>query len=191
MSDLNKQHPAGGSVKLDLGCGPHKKGPEWTGADRLAFPGVDVVIDLAKDDWPWPDDSVEDVFSSHFVEHLDAVQRVKFFNRLWRVLKAGAKAQIIAPHWSSCRAYGDPTHAWPPMNEFGLFYLNRKWRMENAPHTDIEHWPQGYSCNFDVTWGYGLSPDILTRNQEYQAFAVAHYKEAALDLIATVVAVKP
>lgn len=170
-------------LRLDLGCGPHKK-EGFKGADFIAFPGVDFVIDL-RSAWPWKDNSVEEAHSSHFVEHLEAMERVHFWNELYRVLRPGAKATIITPHWSSCRAYGDPTHKWPPMGEFSVFYLNRTWRMANAPHTDASNLKCGFNCNFDFTCGFSLNPDVAMRNQEYQQMAMVHYKEACLDMIAT------
>ncbi len=176
-------------VKIDLGCGKNKK-LGFVGVDQIAFPGVDVVTDIADGLWPWEAGEVEEAHASHFVEHLTAQQRVHFYNELWRVLKVGGQATIIVPHWCSNRAYGDPTHQWPPVSEMSFFYLDRKWRAENAPHTDAEHWPQGYRCNFTTTWGYGIHPAIQVRNQEFQQFAISFYKEAAQDLHATLTKVE-
>lgn len=170
-------------LKLDLGCGPNKKAG-FTGVDSLSFPGVDVVSDL-RSRWPFEDNSVDEAYASHCLEHFTAMERIHFFNQLYRVLKPGAKTTIITPHWSSCRAYGDPTHKWPPVSEFAWFYLSKVWRGGNAPHTDSANLEGGFNCNFEVTWGYGLNPEVASRNQEYQQFAMTHYKEAVTDMIAT------
>jgi len=204
------------ATRLDLGCGPGKK-PGFIGVDQTAFPGVDVVCNLAepiyapfpswKDPdcvklegferkpmgyvrWPWETSSVEEAHSSHCLEHFDAMERVHFLNELYRVLKPGAKATIICPHWASCRAYGDPTHKWPPVSEFAWFYLKREWRMANAPHTDYSNLKGGYNVNFEVTWGYSLEPGVAMRNPEYQQIAMTYYKEACQDMIATLTALK-
>jgi SAM-dependent methyltransferase len=174
-------------IKLDLGCGPGKKAG-FTGVDQTAFPGVDIVHDLKKK-WPWKDGSIEEVHSGHFLEHLDSMERIHFYNELHRVLKPGAKATIITPHWASCRAYGDPTHKWPPVSEFAWYYLKRDWRMANAPHADITNLAGGFACNFEVTWGYGLEPGVAARNQEYQQHAMTYFKEAISDMFATLVKV--
>lgn len=165
------------SLKLDLGAGKNKK-PGFVGVDCREFEGVDVVADLRLP-WPWPDESVEEVHCSHFVEHLKAEERIHFVNELYRVMQKGAKAQIIVPHWASNRAYGDLTHQWPPVSEMWFFYLSKEWRESNAPHNDF------YKCDFDATWGYSINPSIAPRNQEYQMFALQNYKEAAQDIIAT------
>ena len=179
-----------GELRIDIGCGKSKK-EGFVGMDRRAFPGVDIVHDILDMPWPWGNDSVDEVHCSHVLEHLDHNQykphRVKFVNELYRIMKVGAKATIITPHWCSCRAYGDFTHADKPVSEFFFYYLNAEWRKANAPDNDIEWNPDGYRCHFDATWGYSLHPAIATRNQEYQGHAMGFFKEACQDTIATLV----
>lgn len=167
-----------GPLKLDLGCGKNPE-PGFLGVDALKF-GQDVVADLTKR-WPWADGSVEEARASHFVEHLKPRQRIHFVNELYRVLQVGGKCQIVTPHWASCRAYGDLTHEWPPVSEMWFYYLKREWRDVNAPHN------VDYKCDFDATWGYGIHPQIATRNQDYQTHAVSFFKEAAQDMVCTLI----
>lgn len=172
-------HTPPAPLKLDLGCGPNKR-EGFIGVDERQFDGkVDVVTDLRKK-WPWKDDSVDEVVASHFLEHLDGMERVHFVNELYRVLKVGAKAQIVTPHWAAARAYGDLTHKWPPVSEFWYAYLDSQWRKINAPHNDF------YKCDFVGTHGFSLRQDLLERNTEYQLFAMSNYKEACQDLHATI-----
>lgn len=160
-------------TKLDFGCGKNKQ-VGFHGVDVMQFDGVDTVMDL-RQSWPWPDDSVEEVFSSHFVEHLTGTERVHFFNELGRILKKGGKATIITPDWSHACAYGDPTHQWPPMSSWYALYLNKDWREQNAPHV-------GYTCDFD--WSHGASWDewLNVRNGEMKMFAMARYINSTRDL---------
>lgn len=159
--------------------------------DQYAMEGVDIVCDsrvvpwLDQDGEPIEDCSIEEVHCSHFLEHLTAQERVVFYNELYRVLKPGGKAAIITPHWASNRAYGDPTHQWPPVAEMAYYYLSTEWRAQQAPHTDIKWNPNGYNCNFAATWGYSFSPELSVRNQEYVQYALTNFKEAAQDLHAT------
>jgi SAM-dependent methyltransferase len=181
-------------LKIDIGCGPNKK-PDHIGIDQYAFPGVDHVFDVANEGaaWPFEDQSIDEAWSSHFLEHLDARGRCRFANELFRVMKPGAKAFLIVPHWASNRAFGDPTHAWPPVSEMWPLYLNRMWRMgspdaappvpANAPHTDRSRLPWGYDCDFDViSTPAGLHPICNGRNQEWLQFAVVAYKEVITDM---------
>lgn len=176
-------------LKLDFGCGPHKR-EGFEGVDATAFVGVDHVVDLTQTPWPWPDNSVSEAHASHFIEHLTAMQRVAFCNELYRILVPNGTCQIIVPHWASNRAYGDPTHQWPPVSEMWFYYVNRKWRAEQAPHTDVTHLVGGFSCDFEATWGYSLRGDLGLRSQEVQQFWIANYKEVLTDIIATMKCVK-
>ena len=174
-------------LKIDLGCGKNKK-EGFIGVDSRSFPGVDVVCDLGHHTWPWKSDTVEEVHCSHMIEHLTWEERVFFFNELYRVMKKGAKAQIILPHWCSSRYYGDPTHK-APFSEFAWYYLNKEWRKVNAPHCDAEDapGPMAYDCDFDVSYGFTLHPAATGRAQGFTDFALQFYKEIAQDMVATAV----
>lgn len=171
-------------MRLDIGCGPNKR-ENFTGVDVAKFDGVDVVCAVGREPLPFADGSVEEVHASHFMEHLEANERMFFANDLYRVLKPGSKATIIVPHWNSNRAYGDMTHKWPPVSEMFFYYLKRDWREANAPHCDKKFNPEGMDCDFDATWGYSVNGALLSRNPEFQQFAMAWYKEAVQDIHAT------
>ena len=191
-------------VKLNIGSGPNKM-PGYISVDVLPFDGkVDVVVNLAKDKWPWEDSSVDEIHCSHFLEHLtnfnDKWERVHFFNEVYRVLKPwtsaatdanGPKATLIFPHWCSNRFYGDPTHK-EPFSEMGFAYIDKDWRAANAPHVDSRTapGPQAYSCDFSYSYGTSLHPAIIPRNAEYQQHALTFFKEASQDIIATIKARK-
>lgn len=173
------------SLKLDFGCGPNPR-EGFEGVDRYDFGGrVRHVLDLRTGRWPWDDETVAEAHSSHFVEHLTGVERVHFVNELYRVLVPGGRCSLVVPHWASCRAYGDPTHQWPPVSEFWFYYLSKEWRAGNAPHTDAAVWPDGFACDFEAVWGYVMHPALSVRNQEFQQDAFAWKKEAIQDVQCT------
>lgn len=175
-------------LKLDLGCGQNKKAGFY-GVDQYPMPGVDMVFDLGSvaATWPWAEASVEEVNCSHFFEHLTPMERIHFLNELYRVLIPGGKATITTPYWASSRAYGDPTHLWPPIGEMTFFYAAKEWRRVNAPHTDAAWLTGGFTCNFEFTAGYALHAEVVPRNAEMQQKLVTFCKEAAQDMIATLV----
>ena len=168
-------------IKLNIGSGPNKM-EGFISVDTIKFNEDIQVVDCGKDVWPWEDESVDEVHCSHMIEHLMSNERVHFVNELHRVLKPKAKATIIAPHWASCRAFGDLTHQWPPVSEFWFYYLSKDWRKDNAPHS-----PYNESTDFECTWGYSMNPPVTTRNPEYQQYAMANFKEAIQDIHATLV----
>lgn len=176
-------------IKLDIGCGPNKQAG-FIGVDQYKMDGVDVVCNVGKDKLPYKDNTVDEVHSSHFIEHLtnfnDKWERVNFFNEIYRVMKVGAKATLIFPHWCSNRYYGDPTHK-EPFSEMGFYYLSKEWRMTQAPHSDKEWNKNGYNCDFEASWGYSMRADLVSRNQEYQQMAMSTQKEAVQDIIASLV----
>lgn len=211
MQEKTEQPEADTPLRLDIGCGKNKK-EGFVGLDQYDIPGVDVVCDLREKEWrlKWmphyslvgkigeyvqpkteegwfrlSDNSVDEVNCSHFVEHLTAIERVRFMNELYRVMKPGAKATITTPHWCSNRAYGDMTHQWPPVSEMWFYYLSKQWREDQVPHTDKRWNPEGYDCDFEAGWGYSMHPSLLPRNLEFQQDALQFKKEAAQDIIAT------
>lgn len=163
------------ALKLDLGCGKNKCAPDFVGVDSIAFPGVEQVVDL-RQPWPWVDGEVDEVHSSHTVEHFTNVERVHFWNELYRVLKPGGTARIVVPNWSHACAYGDPTHQWPPMSEWAALYLNKAWRDANAPHV-------GLTCDFDYGTAGSWDQWLETRNPETKQFAMLRYVNSHRDLI--------
>lgn len=173
-------------MKLDIGCGK-KKREGFTGVDQYPMEGVDVVLNVGEEPWPWADGSAEEIHASHFLEHLTPKQRIHFMNEAYRVLQPGGKATIITPHWCNYRAYGDMTHQWPPVSEMFYFYLSHDWRKTQAPHTDKEWNPEGFACDFVYTLGYSYSDELKTHDQEYVRHALANFKDAAQDMLATLV----
>ena len=171
-------------MRLDLGCGKNRiqdpnGNTDWIGVDSIDFEGVDQVVDL-RITWPWEDNSIDEVHCSHMLEHLTGAERVHFFNELYRVLKPGAPARIITPHWSHERAYGDPTHQWPPVCSWTYFYLDKNWRAVNAPHA-------GYTCDFLYSLMGTHDPNdqwVAFRNMETKAVMMARNINVTTDLIA-------
>ena len=122
-------------LKLNL-CAGKSRMDGYLSVDQIAFDGLDVVADL-RQPWPWADSSVSEIHLSHALEHFDSMERVHIFTEMYRVLIPGGRATIITPHWASQRAYGDPTHKWPPVSEFAYYYLWKEWRVANAPHVPV------------------------------------------------------
>jgi SAM-dependent methyltransferase len=85
----------GQPVRIDLGCGANKK-TGFLGLDFVDAPGVDHVLDLTKDRYPFDDASVDEVFSAHFLEHIEAPNNV--FSEIGRIAKDGARIEFWTPY---------------------------------------------------------------------------------------------
>lgn len=180
LPDPTVEHVEPAPLRLDIGCGKTKM-DGWEGIDSIDF-GQKHVHDVRKG-LPFADNSVSEVRSSHFVEHLTGQERIAFFNELWRVMKDGATAQIVTPNWSHACAYGDPTHQWPPMSQWYPLYLHKEWRANNAPHV-------GYTCHFDHVVAGSWDQSIEGRNPETKSMMMNNYTNAWRDLIVTLTARK-
>jgi len=144
-------------LRLDLGSGPRP---------AEGFKGVDIVegvtdftFDLCSGyRWPWPDNSIDELRSCHFIEHIRAdyvgdrvhvqapASRVIdallfFFDEAFRIAKPGAVFTLQWPALQSVRAFQDPTHRRfiPPQM---TLYLTREGRKAMG----VEHY--GATCNW-------------------------------------------
>jgi len=189
-------------LKLDLGCGQNKQ-DGFTGVDLYA-PGADVRCDLfqtpfsrfpdkcdgvyvparhsSKNVVLWNDNTVDEIFCSHFVEHIPNKLRWQFFEECWRIMKLEATMRIFVPSWKSERAYGDMTHEWPAVTAFFFYYLSKDWREANK----LTYGPYDLKCNFDSAAGpTQVVGAIAERAHEAQVFACTHYLEAYPDMWVT------
>lgn len=162
-------------LKLDLACGQSPR-EGFLGVDRLAMPGVDQVVDLEAYPWPWASGSVAEVHCSHYIEHV--TDFCAFMDELYRVLLPGGTAQIVAPYYTSMRAWQDPTHK-RAISEASFLYANKGWRAANK----LDHYP--IACDFDFSYGYVLAPEWAQRSQETRDFAIRHYMNVVTDLHVT------
>jgi len=102
-------------IELELGCGNRKRNPQAIGVDILDYPDVDIVGDVYEALSAFPSQSVDAVYSYHFVEHVPDVP--KLLSELARIVKPNGHVEFVAPHFSNPYFYSDPTHR----NHFGLY----------------------------------------------------------------------
>lgn len=81
---------------------------------------ADQIADLSQP-WPWDDSSVDEVKAFDVIEHLP--DRILTMNELHRVLRPGARAEIVVPSATKGAGFAqDPTHKsqWT-LNSFQYF----------------------------------------------------------------------
>jgi len=84
-------------VELGGGWSAKSRGEGFINVDLLDC--ADVVHDLSTFPYPFEDDSVDEIYSSHCLEHLTEVMGVLY--ELTRICKVGAKVEIRVPHFGS------------------------------------------------------------------------------------------
>lgn len=175
--------PAAPLVKLDLACGQNKQ-EGFVGVDFVQAEGVDQVWDLNLYPWPWEDNSVDEIHCSHYLEHIPGLDRPRFMEEVYRILKVGGKATFITPYATSTRAIQDFSHAWPPVCAETYLYFNRAWREMNK----LTHGWYNIRCDFDFSFPQqSLDPEVNNRAAEVVQFWAKHYNNVVQDLWAVLV----
>lgn len=165
------------TLKLDLAAGQNPR-EGFEGVD--IWPGSKHVVNLLKFPWPFEDNSVDELHSSHFVEHIpmwhvdDSGEPIfstglegqdllfRFFDECWRILKPDGWMQVHVPCHRSDRAFQDPTHRRFITSQTFL-YLNRDWRNMNK----LDHY--NVKCHFGVDVGHCMDAAFGLLHDEVQA----------------------
>jgi predicted SAM-dependent methyltransferase len=88
---------------VNIGCGYHYH-PDWINLDLYRAAGV-VYHDLRRL-LPFPEASVDAVYHSHVLEHIDKDKAEKFTRDCYRVLKPGGIIRVVVPDLEEiCREY--------------------------------------------------------------------------------------
>lgn len=190
----NTTEQTSSSIKLDLGCGIRKedhptKQAGFIGVDLYPVEGVDIEHDLSVFPWPFEDNSVDEIYSSHFLEHFDGDTFIKIMEECYRILKpkqedvsgnvTKGKMTHTGPYWSSVRAIQDPTHK-TALSAERFLYFNKEWREANG----LSHYTTSV-CDFDFVYAYHWHPDFVSRTEEVKLFAANHYVNAITDITVT------
>ena len=121
---------------LELGCGNSKRHMDAIGIDMIDYPCVDIVGDIYKVLAAFPNQSIDAVYSYHFVEHVPDVPML--LAELARIIKPNGHVEFVAPHFSNPYFYSDPTHR----SFFGLYtfcyFANRSPFTRQVPTYDYK-----------------------------------------------------
>ena len=123
-------------IKLDCGCANQKK-QGYIGIDSVDYE-QEIIWDLKKG-IPFPDESVEDVNVSHFLEHLNNEDGKEFINEVLRVLVTGGTLTARQPHASHPTAfYPDHESFWNEARVESIARNEPKWEILENLHWGLE-----------------------------------------------------
>ena len=106
---------AGRKVIVEIGCGSQKEHAGSIGVDVAIHKSVDLC-GPAEEILPlFPSDSVDEIYSRHFLEHVEDPRRILVLAAA--ALRPGGKVVVTVPHFSNPYFYSDPTHR----HVFGLY----------------------------------------------------------------------
>jgi len=94
-------------MKINLGTGTDIK-EGYVNHDFVKLEGIDVIHNLDVYPWPWRDNTFDEVFCSHVLEHVDDLPSA--MKEIKRICIPGATIKIRVPHFSSGVSWRDPTH---------------------------------------------------------------------------------
>ena len=83
--------------RYDFGCSHHKK-EGFIGVDLFPGSAADIVADLTKDCPEIPDNSADEIYCAHVLEHIPNPYHYLLLRQIVRVLKPGAPFELRFPH---------------------------------------------------------------------------------------------
>ena len=88
-------------TRIELGCGSNRR-QGFYGIDVRPSASTDLVLDVERQPLPFPDDSIDYVYSSHMFEHLEASgSPIQTLKEIVRVCHNGATVEIWTPYGKS------------------------------------------------------------------------------------------
>lgn len=83
-------------MKIDIGCAEDKR-EGYIGIDMQSYADVDYVVNLEVEGLPFRDGEVDEIFTSHFLEHLSDRRVPEILKECHRVLRVGGTMEIVVP----------------------------------------------------------------------------------------------
>jgi tetratricopeptide (TPR) repeat protein len=133
--------------KLNLGCGQNLL-QGYINVDKFGDP--DVCCDLEIFPWIWEDNSIDEIFLNHVLEHLGSNTEtyLRIIKELYRVCRPNALIYVNVPHPRHDDFLNDPTHVRVVTPDSLMLFSqakNREWATVDAANS-----PLGLYLNVDL-----------------------------------------
>lgn len=144
-------------TKLNLGCGRGRR-LRAINVDVRRSVEPDLVVDLERFPWPFPDNFCDEVFFDRSLEHMgesaDVFQSI--MRELYRVCRPGARISILAKHPFNALYFSDPTCV-RPVSPITMSLFDRS----TDPRAAIEPLAVINGVDFEVTGRSVVLADYL------------------------------
>lgn len=159
--------------KLHLGCGPYVV-KEWLNTDiQCKSPGV-CYLD-AGENYPYPNESFEYIYSEHLFEHLSIKEQIVMLQECFRILKKNGYMRIAMPNFHFLM----DLYMHPEKN-INRKYLEWSYNLFCTESQNIEAKEHDYSIyvinNFFHLWGHQFiyTPDSFIQMAKNTGFIKIH-----------------
>jgi predicted SAM-dependent methyltransferase len=156
-----KNHPV---IKVHIGCGGFAL-PGWLNSDLSPLNRGGIVHIDAAERLPFPDGSVDYIFSEHIIEHLTYPDGRYFLGECWRVLKPCGVCRVATPR----------------LELLIDLYSDREGRYDDYVRTSFDRWVGGELFsralvinNFFHNWGHRCIYDYETLTGALERAGFAH-----------------
>jgi len=162
---IQKLLDSGKEIWLEVGSGKRPGRNGWLSVDMS--PKCDIHWDL-RNGIPFPDNSVQKIYSSHFLEHLSFSEGQRFIIESKRVLSRGGNFSICVPNARHyIEAYMNPDKDISTFFKFKPAYFNSNSRIDFVNY--MAYMNGHHKCMFDE--------DSLVNRMTMAGFANARLRE--------------
>lgn len=125
-------------MRLEIGGGALPKNG-FVNVDYMDHELVDFKVNLNTENLPFPDNSVDEIYSNHCLEHLQPGYGgfLHCIEEMWRVSKPNASWYIRVPYFNSHHTLSNPFHSNNIFNEYTFYYFSDQPRTQYSSNVHI------------------------------------------------------
>lgn len=147
--------------KLNFGCGKDIK-EDFENVDVVPYEGVDKEFDFNKPPYPYKDNTFDEIYAFHILEHLEDFHRT--ISELARISKNGAVWYIKAPFFLNTKYFGDPSHKIP----FSIRSFDNYENIKGKKLKFYEKWKADHTTNMGAKYSF----DVLKKSFNFTNFPI-------------------
>lgn len=128
-------------TKLNLGCGKDLK-EGYINLDIVDY-GGNMIHDINKFPYPFDDNTFDEIFASHVLEHLGSFHNT--ITELYRILKPNGLLIVYVPFFLNTKYFGEPDHKIP----FSIRSFDNYEYIGNRKLKFYEKWKLNHRTNYE------------------------------------------